>query len=45
MTENSQLMLTLTLVSDLKIILYDEKTKPKSVKYPPTPGRPIVIID
>jgi len=44
-TENIQLITTLTKVNSVNVILYDEKTKPKSVKYPPTPGNPVVIIE
>jgi hypothetical protein len=44
-TENVQLMITLTKISAINVVLFDEKTKPKSIKCPPTPGRPVVLID
>lgn len=44
-TDNIQLMITLTKISAINVVQFDEKTKPKGVKNPPTPGRPIVLID
>ena len=44
-TDNIQLMITLTKICAINVVLFDEKTKPKSIKYPPTPGRPVVILE